>query len=124
MKAEDFRKVALSLPDTEEKSHMGHPDFRALGRIFASLPDIDEELSDVGMVKLTPEQQEEFVGREPKVFEPCQGAWGIGGATYVRLGKARVASVRKAVELAWGNVMAKKTGSRRGAEGAGKKKAR
>jgi len=29
MTAADFRKLALSFPDTVESSHMGHPDFRA-----------------------------------------------------------------------------------------------
>jgi hypothetical protein len=124
MTREDFRKLALALPQAEEKSHMGHPDFRVKGRIFATLPDVDEELSDVGMVKLTLEQQAEFVEKEPGVFGPCQGAWGLGGATYVRLGKAKVATVRLAVGLAWENVSAtgtKKKVSPRGAGSAGKR---
>jgi hypothetical protein len=28
MTAEDFRRIALSMPDAIEASHMGHPDFR------------------------------------------------------------------------------------------------
>ena len=35
--ADDFRELALSLEDATEKSHMGHPDFRANGRIFSTL---------------------------------------------------------------------------------------
>ena len=27
MNADDFRRIALSLPDAEESSHMGAPDF-------------------------------------------------------------------------------------------------
>jgi len=32
-----FRRIALSLEGAEEKSHMGQPDFRVGGRIFATL---------------------------------------------------------------------------------------
>lgn len=37
MTAEEFRQLALSLPEATEQSHMGHPDFRVRGRIFATL---------------------------------------------------------------------------------------
>jgi hypothetical protein len=44
MKPDDFRRIALSMTDAIESAHMGHPDFRANGRIFATLsPDADEE---------------------------------------------------------------------------------
>ena len=46
-----FRRVALSLPEVTEEAHMGHPDFRVRGRIFATLGAPDAEW---GMVKLTP----------------------------------------------------------------------
>jgi len=35
MTANDFRKLALSLPQATEQSHMDHPDFRVGGKIFA-----------------------------------------------------------------------------------------
>jgi len=31
----DFRRIALNLNGATEGSHMGHPDFRVAGRIFA-----------------------------------------------------------------------------------------
>jgi len=31
------RRFALSLPETEERQHMNHPDFRVAGKIFARL---------------------------------------------------------------------------------------
>ena len=37
MTVKDFRKIALSLPETEERVHMNHPDFRVAGKIFATL---------------------------------------------------------------------------------------
>ena len=52
MTADDFRELALSLEDATEKSHMGHPDFRANGRIFSPLGPGEKW----GRVKLTPEE--------------------------------------------------------------------
>jgi hypothetical protein len=34
---DDFRRIALSMPEAIESSHMGHPDFRVAGKIFATL---------------------------------------------------------------------------------------
>jgi len=57
MTAREFRRIALSLPQASEAAHMGHPDFRVGGRIFATL---GYPRSGWRMVKLTPEQQELF----------------------------------------------------------------
>ncbi len=103
MTPEQFRTLALALPGAIEGEHMRHPDFRAGGRIFATLgPDLTW-----GMVKLDEEQQDAFVRAEPRVFEPVAGAWGRGGATYVRLRAARTPSVRRALEAAWSNAAPK-----------------
>lgn len=103
MIAARFRALALALPEAVEREHMDHPDFRVRGKIFATLgPD-----EAWGMVKLTPEQQAAFLRSEPDVFAPAAGAWGRGGATLVTLRRARVASVRQALELAWCNTAPK-----------------
>jgi hypothetical protein len=34
---EEFRRLALAHPGAEERAHMGHPDFRVGGRLFATL---------------------------------------------------------------------------------------
>jgi hypothetical protein len=95
--------MALSRPETQEKAHMGHPDFRVKGKIFATLgPD-----ADWGMVKLTPQQQQAFVRDEPKVFQPFNGAWGARGCTKVRLAAAMEARVRRALIAAWRNTAPK-----------------
>ena len=96
----DFRRVALSLPETEERKHMNHPDFRVAGKIFATLAYPNK---DWGMVKLTPIQQEEFVQSHPAVFNPCNGAWGRQGATSVLLSKANKRVLRQAILAAWRN---------------------
>jgi hypothetical protein len=101
MTADAFRRLALSMPEASEVGHMGHPDFRVGGKIFATLAYPDEKW---GMVKLTPEQQEAFVSAEPKVFAPVKGGWGRKGATNVCLRPAKVGSLRVAMAAAWRNV--------------------
>lgn len=100
MTAEEFRKMALCLPGTAESAHMGHPDFRVSGKIFATLSPPGQGWA---MVKLTPEQQEAFVQSEPEVFTPFNGAWGRDGATKVQLRAAKKNTVRSALVFAWRN---------------------
>jgi hypothetical protein len=102
--ADEFRSLALSLPEAEESAHMNHPDFRVRGKIFATLSPPDE---DWGMVKLPPLQQMLFVQTEPEVFAPFKGAWGRRGATKVHLPAAKKGSVRKALAAAWRNTAPK-----------------
>jgi hypothetical protein len=96
--ANDFRRLALSFPESEERSHMDHPDFRVGGRIFATLGYPEEGWA---MVKITPVEQAMLVKAQPKVFNPCTGAWGRRGATNVRLKAARKPTLRRALEAAW-----------------------
>lgn len=108
LSAEEFRCIALGMASAIESAHMGHPDFRAHGRIFATIsPDRRS-----GMVKLTPEQQEGLVGADPATFAPASGAWGRQGCTMVRLASADEATVRDAMRLAWQNTVAKRSRAR------------
>ncbi len=104
MTATAFRKIALSLPEAEERSHMNHPDFRVAGKIFATLAYPDKSWA---MVKLTPEQQHYFSKDEPEVFLAVNGAWGRRGATRINLKAAKKESVQKALQAAWENTVPK-----------------
>ena len=97
MTADQFRKLVLSFEGAEELAHHGHPDFRANGRIFCTLGYPNNTRA---MVKLTPEQQAEFVHDYPEVFSPCAGKWGEQGATSIELRKARKAVIQRALEAA------------------------
>src|SRR5262245_1082789 len=101
MTADDFRALAMRFPEAGERAHMGHPDFRVGGRIFATLGAPNDEW---GMVKLTPEQQAALVDAEPTVFVPVKGGWGRRGATSVRLQTATPRAVGPALEIAWRNM--------------------
>ena len=98
--AQDFRRIALGMKDTVEGAHMGHPDFRVDGRIFATLhPDHQS-----GMVKLTPDQQQRFVQENPDSFAPENGVWGRQGCTNVRLDSVDEDELGEAMTLAWQNI--------------------
>jgi hypothetical protein len=96
--ADDFRRIALSFPGAEEKAHMGHPDFRAGGKIFASLHAPEK---GTGAVMLLPEQQELAMDAEPDAFTPAAGAWGRGGATVVALSRVSDAWLERTLDWAW-----------------------
>jgi hypothetical protein len=98
MTEETFRKLALELPGTIESAHMGHPDFRVGGKIFATLRSPEPGWA---MVKLTPSEQEMFVQAAPEVFVPVAGGWGRQGATNVRLWTATNSVARDGLLAAW-----------------------
>ncbi|MCU1308405.1 MAG: hypothetical protein JWN45_3100 [Acidobacteriaceae bacterium] len=98
MNANDFRRIALSLEGAEESSHMGQPDFRVGGRIFATLA---SEEQGFGNLMLKPEQQAEFVAELPGVFLPCVGGWGRMGCTHIRLAAANEDLLIGALRAAW-----------------------
>ena len=97
MSPEEYRKIALGLPGAEERSHLGHPDFRVNGKIFATL------WKEEGVLLLTRDQQESLTESKPKVFSPVKGGWGQKGSTRVVLENADRELVRFAMSLAWSN---------------------
>jgi hypothetical protein len=98
MTPNEFRKLALSFPETEEREHMAHPDFRVAGKIFATMGYPDKTRA---MVKITPVEQEMLVRAEPNVFSAVKGAWGTKGSTSVLLKAAKKESIRRALTAAW-----------------------
>jgi hypothetical protein len=98
MTAEDFRRLALALEGAEEHSHMGAPDFRIGGRIFATLA---AQGQGYGNLMLIPEQQAVFVEELPAVFLPVPGGWGRMGATHIRLSAATEDVLAGALHTAW-----------------------
>jgi hypothetical protein len=82
-----------------EGAHMGHPDFRANGKIFATLyPD-----GKAGMVKLTRVQQQDFISADSAAFVPASGAWGRQGCTTVQFDLIDEDKLGEAITLAWQN---------------------
>ena len=104
MTRSEFRRLALGFPEAAEKLHQSHPDFRVAGKIFATLGYPHEKWA---MVKLTPEQQAEFVSADPAAFVPVKGGWGRKGATNVKLRAAKAVTARSALTAAWCNTAPK-----------------
>ncbi len=98
MTPDDFRRIALSLEGAEEGSHMGSPDFRVGGRIFATLA---AQAQGYGNLMLTPDQQAMFVAEASEVFIPVAGGWGRNGATHLKLAAAHEDLVFGALQTAW-----------------------
>jgi hypothetical protein len=98
MNANDFRELALSFDETEESAHMGTPDFRVGGRIFATLA---HEHLGFGNLMLSPELQQSLIAEAPEVFLPVAGGWGRQGFTHIRLAEATPAQLLKGLQLAW-----------------------
>ena len=99
MTPDDFRRLALALPRAEPNAHMGHPDFRVGGKIFASLDGGGTQ----GGLKLSPEQQEMLMDAVPGQFSPAAGAWGRRGWTMMRLDGIDEPTVTSALTMAWRN---------------------
>lgn len=100
--AAQFRKLALSQPGAEEGAHMQHADFRAGGKIFASITQDERRAS----LKLTPEVQA-MVTSDP-AFEPAAGAWGRSGWTMVTLAGVNIGKLHELVAESAHLVSAKK----------------
>ena len=98
MKAADFRKLALALPEASEGAHMGHSDFRVGGKIFATLGYPNAKF---GTVIISPQEQDLLLRQHPNAFAAAPGAWGRAGSTSVRLAVAPRLAVKYALESAW-----------------------
>ena len=95
---DDFRRLALAFPGAEERGHMGHPDFRVGGKIFATLHAPEK---GTGAVMLFPEQQELAMEAEAAAFSPAAGAWGRGGSTVVSLAEVSDEWLERVLDWAW-----------------------
>ncbi len=73
--AEDVRRIALSLPDTTEKTAWSMPTFRVAGKMFATLPEDETSIA----VRCPKEERDELALAEPEKFwiadHEAQFAW-------------------------------------------------
>ena len=72
MTIDDFRRIALAMPGTEERNGLGYPNFRARGKSFATIE------SAVALIRLTRDQQATFMATAPDIFAPALMAGGNG----------------------------------------------
>ena len=82
---EDFQKMALEFPETEELPHFEKTSFRVNKKIFATLDLIHLQAS----VKLSLSEQDLFSLGSDETIHPVPNKWGKQGWTIVRLGKVK-----------------------------------
>lgn len=95
--AAQFRKLALALPEVEEKSHFGKPDFRVRNKIFSGLSADGVRAN----LKIVSKVQSVLVRSRPETFSFAPGAWGRSGWTYVELAQAERKELRELLLAAW-----------------------
>ena len=89
------RRVFLEQPEAEEKAHMGHPDFRVGGKIFATLwPD-----KNLAVVRLSAADQTGALQMFPEAL--TLKYWGKSPYVEVKLAKANAALLRSLAQAAW-----------------------
>jgi hypothetical protein len=121
MTPDEFRHMALSLPEVTEGSHMGHADFRVAGKIFATLGYPNDQF---GVVMLSPQDQDLIVRDHPKTFAPVRGSWGASGSTTVTLRGASKRAVATALEAAWQKCAPKRPASASESSAPGRRRSR
>jgi hypothetical protein len=94
---QQLRELALSLPETVEKSHFGQPDFRIGNKIFAGLKPKEGR----GWLKLTPARQAALTTTQPDAYVAAEGAWGRSGWTYLILDQIAARELEALVKEAW-----------------------
>jgi len=87
--AEDVRRIALSLPDTVEKTAWSMPTFRVAGKMFATLPEDETSLA----VRCPKVERDELVLAEPDKF------WIAGHEASFAWVRARLAALEDEAEL-------------------------
>ena len=110
MTAAQFREIALSFPEAVEAAHMGHPDFRVGGKIFATLGYLNEGRA---VLVLSPEDQHDLIRQHPEMFEPVPGGWGRRGSAQVLLKQITRPVLEIAMRKAWQRKAPKRLSKRR-----------
>ena len=97
---EQAKKVALSLPETEEKPHFHLTSFRVKNKIFATI----HADKNFVMVILSVIDQSVFCSYKKDVIFPVPGGWGKNGATFIDLKKVGKTILMDALTTAWKTV--------------------
>src|SRR5262249_22183837 len=90
------RALVARLPDTEERSHFGHPDFRVKNRIFATLWPADHRCN----LRLPHALALEMVQADPETYRMISERGHIGWVG-VRLERTTAEALGGLLEQAW-----------------------
>jgi hypothetical protein len=93
---DDFRSIALSLPEAQERETWGHPTFRVRDKMFAAMAADGTSAS----IKATKEAQAALIGSEPEVFS-MPAYVGVHGWVGVALAGVDPQELRELLTEAW-----------------------
>jgi hypothetical protein len=100
------RRLALSLPEADERFHWGRPSFRVNGRIFATLWTKEQR----AIVKLSLDEQDVLTQVLPRVFAVT--AWRRQGWTCVELRLVDAWLFEELLVAAWRRLAPRRTAAR------------
>jgi hypothetical protein len=93
---DDFRRLAIALPEAEERETWGHPTFRVRDKMFAAMATDGTSAS----IKATKEAQAALVGSQPETFS-IPAYVGHHGWVGVALARVDPEELRELVTEAW-----------------------
>lgn len=100
-----YQQLALSFPDTEQAPHFDKISFRVGKSIFATYWEKEHR----AVLMLSVVDQSVFCSYDSTMFFPIPNKWGLKGATFVELSRARKTVFKEALAAAYNGLMAKKT---------------
>ena len=106
--AADFRRIALSFEGAGEYPHFDRRAFKARVTFATLAPD-----KLTANLKFAPDEQALKCEVAPEAFFPVANAWGMRGATTVRLSALSIPELKDALTVAWRHAVAKNPARRR-----------
>ncbi len=97
MTSKQLYELATQLPDVSIKDHFGSDGFSANKRMFLTIWHDKNKAN----IRLSPENQREFLISDEESFAEIDNAWGRQGWTSVHLKFIDRERAQKALELAW-----------------------
>ena len=105
MTKDEFFKLALSFPGTDEKPHFERTGFKVINkRMFATYLENDNSAN----IFLTPAEQKVFCEMNDSIF-PVPNKWGEKGATTFMLDNSEKEFVQEALSSAYDDIVKKKS---------------
>lgn len=95
--SEFFRRLALSLPETDEAPHFDKTAFRVKKKIFATLNTAENRAT----LKFSGEDQDVFTAVGQGAIYPVPNKWGHHGWTHLDFSKADPDMCTDALRVAW-----------------------
>ena len=87
------RELALAFPESQEGSHMSHPDFRVRNKIFATLNGAETMVN----VKIDPANLDALLRSEPDLYKDVWAGRWLG----MEISRVDADSLRNLLEDAW-----------------------